>query len=98
LQGPKNDGLDSSLWLDEMKFESSELPNPATKLVLVDLADGKLVLSFDAVSGRTYQLQRSGILVGWETDHEVKPDNVSATVEVKIGSEQTSQFFRLKSH
>jgi hypothetical protein len=98
LQGPKDGGPDSSLWLDEMEFKSSEPPNPATKLVLADLADGKLVLSFDAVPGRTYQLQRSENLVRWETDHEVKPDNVSATVEVKIGPEQTSQFFRLKSN
>ena len=98
LQGPKNGGPDSSLWLDEMEFKSSELPNSATKLVRVDLADGKLVLSFDAVPGRVYQLQRSGNLVGWETDHEVKPDKVSATVEVEIGAEQESQFFRLKSH
>ena len=98
LQGPKDGGPDSSLWLDEMEFKSSEPPNPATKLVLVDLADGKLVLSFDAVPGRVYQLQRSENLVGWETDHEVKSDKVSATVEVEIGVEQTSQFFRLKSH
>jgi hypothetical protein len=81
-----------------MEFKSSEPPNPATKLVLADLADGKLVLSFDAVPGRAYQLQRSENLVGWETDREVKPDKVSATVEVKIGLEQTSQFFRLRSH
>ena len=80
-----------------MKFKSSELPNPATKLVLAAVADGKFTLSFDAVPGRTYQLQRSKNLVEWKTDHEVKPDNVAATVEVKIGSEQTSQFFRLKS-
>ena len=98
LQGPKNDGLDSSLWLDEMKFKSSELPNPATKLVLAAVADGKFTLSFDAVPGRTYQLQRSKNLVEWKTDHEVKPDNVAATVEVRMDSEQTSQFFRLKSH
>ena len=98
LQGPKDGGPDSSLWLDEMEFKSSEPPNLATKLVLADLADGKLVLSFDVVPGRTYQFQRSENLVGWETDHEVKPDNVPATVEVEIGSEQTSQFFRLKSH
>jgi hypothetical protein len=97
LQGPKNDGLDSSLWLDEMKFKSSELPNPATKLLLTAVADGKFTLSFDAVPGRTYQLQRSKNLVEWKTDHEVKPDNVAATVEVRMDSEQTSQFFRLKS-
>ena len=98
LQGPKDGGPDSSLWLDEMEFKSSEPPHLETKLVLADLADGKLVLSFNAVVGRTYQLQRSANLVAWETDHEVKPDNVSATVEVEIGSEQTSQFFRLKPH
>ena len=58
LQGPKNDNGDSSLWLDAVKFTPSEKPNPETKLVLSELADGKLMLKFEA-TGRTYHLQRS---------------------------------------
>ena len=46
LQGPKNGGDDSSLWLDAVSYTPSEQPAPETRLILSDLVDGKLMLSF----------------------------------------------------
>ena len=97
LQGPKNDNGDSSLWLDAVNFTPSEKPNPETNLVLSELADGKLILKFEAVPGRTYQLQRSENLTEWELDRELKPEQAEATVEVPVAPGALGQFYRLKS-
>ena len=97
LQGPKNDDGDSSLWLDAVNFTPSEKPNPETKLVLSELADGNLILKFEAVPGRTYQLQRSENLTEWELDRELKPEQAEATVEVPVAPVALGQFYRLKS-
>ena len=97
LQGPKNGGADSSLWLDAVKFKPSEKPNPETKLVLSELADGKLMLKFEAVPGRTYHLQRSENLTEWELDRELKPEQAETTVEVPLAPDALGQFYRLKS-
>lgn len=97
LQGPKNGGADSSLWLDAVKFTPSEKPNPATKLVLNEIVDGKMLLKFEAVPGRTYQLQRSENLVDWQRVQELKPEQAEVTVEAPVAPGALGQFFRLKS-
>ena len=97
LQGPKNGGGDSSLWLDEVKFKSSEKPNPQTELVLGAVSEGKLTFQFEAVPGRTYQLQRSTDLVTWELDREVKPEQAKASLDVKIDPASRARFYRIKS-
>ena len=97
LQGPKNGGGESSLWLDEVKFESSEKPNPQTELVLGALSDGKLTFQFEAVPGRTYQLQRSADLVTWELYREVKQEQAKASLDVEIDPASRARFYRIKS-
>ena len=97
MQGPKNGGADSSLWLDAVKFTPSEKPNPATKLVLNEIVDGKMLLKFEAVPGRTYQLQRSENLVDWQRVQELKPEQAEVTVEAPVAPGALGQFFRLKS-
>ena len=97
LQGPKNGGDDSSLWLDAVSYTPSEQPAPESRLILSELVDGKLMLRFDAVPGRAYQLERSENLVDWQMVRELKPDKAEATVEVPLVPDALGQFFRLKT-
>tara|TARA_B100001029_G_C15038345_1_gene441755 strand:- start:88 stop:1746 length:1659 start_codon:yes stop_codon:yes gene_type:complete len=97
LQGPKNGGDDSSLWLDAVSYTPSEQPAPETRLILSDLVDGKLMLRFDAVPGRAYQLERSENLVDWQMDRKLKPEQAEATFEVPVAPGAFGQFYRLKS-
>ena len=97
LQGLKNGGSDSLLWLDEVKFKSSEKPNPQTELVLEAVLEVKLTFQFEALPGRTYQLQRSADLVMWVLDREVKPEQAKASLDVEIDPASRPRFYRIKS-
>ena len=96
LQGPKNGGDDSTLWLDAVKFTPEGQSYPDTKLVLSELADGKLLLKFGAMPGRIYQLQRSENLIEWELDRVLKPEQAEATIEVPVTPDALGHFYRLK--
>ena len=80
-----------------MSYTPSEQPAPETRLILSDLVDGKLMLSFDAVPGRAYQLERSENLVDWQMDRKLKPEQAEATFEVPVAPGALGQFYRLKS-
>ena len=97
LQGPKNGGNDSSLWLDDVKIILSEKPHPGTSLKFIRLVDGVFKVKFDAIHKKAYQLQHSENLTDWQLYRELKPDQVEADMEILIIPESTGRFYRLKS-
>ena len=97
LQGPKNGGNDSSLWLDAVNFTPEDQTNSEIKLVLSEVRNGKLILNFNAASGIKYKLERSENLIEWKLYRELKPEQAEATIEVPMTTDGFGQFYRLKS-
>ena len=63
-----------------LRLQKSRIRRPSW---FSELADGKLMLKFEAVPG-TYHLQRSENLTEWELDRELKPEQAETTVEVPL--------------
>ena len=97
LQGPKNGGNDSTLWLDAVNFTPEDQTNSEIKLVLSEVRNGKLILNFNAASGIKYKLERSENLIEWKLYRELKPEQAEATIEVPMATDGFGQFYRLKS-
>jgi hypothetical protein len=93
LQGPKDGGPDSSLWLDEMRYERIGLP---INLSIVGLTGGELRFEFNSVSGKEYQLESSFDLKEWELEEELISDGDLTEVVVPIDLVIPQSFYRVK--
>ena len=93
LQGPKDGGPDSSLWLDEMRYERVGSP---INLSIVGLTGGKLRFEFDSVSGKEYQLESSSDLKEWKLEEDLISDGDLTEVVVPIDLLIPQSFYRVK--
>lgn len=93
LQGPKDGGPDSSLWLDEMRYERIGLP---INLSIVGLTGGELRFDFNSVSGKEYQLESSFDLKEWKLEEDLISDGDLTEVVVPIDLLIPQSFYRVK--
>ena len=93
LQGPKEGGPDSSLWLDEMRYERIGLP---INLSIVGITGWGLRFEFNSVYGKEYQLESSFDLKEWKLEEELISDGDLAEVVVPIDLPIPQSFYRVK--
>ncbi len=93
LQGPKEEGGDSSLWLDEMRYERIDFP---INLSIVGLTRGGLRFEFNSVSGEKYELESSFDLKEWKLEEELISDGDLTEVVVPTDLPIPQSFYRVK--
>ena len=93
MQGPKDGGPDSSLWLDEMRYERIGLP---INLSIVGLTGEELRLEFYSLTGKKYQLESSFDLKEWKLEEDLISDGDLTEVVVPIDLQIPQSFYRVK--
>jgi len=93
LQGPKDGGLDSSLWLDEMRYERVGMP---INLSIVGLTGEELRFEFDSVSDKEYQLESSFDLKEWKLEENLIAVGDLTEIVVPIDFLAPQSFYRVK--
>ena len=93
LQGPKDGGPDSSIWLDKMRYERVGTPINLSILVLAGRA---LRFEFDSVSGKEYQLESSFDLKEWKLEENLIAVGDLTEIVIPIDLLAPQSFYRVK--
>ena len=93
LQGPKNGGPDSSLWLDQFKYERFDA---AIDLSYLRVNNDKLVLKFDSIFDQEYQLESSLNLNKWVSENIFIGNGESVEIELPVDPRKSQIFYRVK--
>ena len=93
LQGPKNGGPDSLLWLDQFKYQKFDT---AIDLSYLRVSSDKLMLKFDSVLDQDYQLESSLDLNEWVFKNDFLGDGDPVEIEVPIDPFRPHIFYRVK--
>ncbi len=93
LQGPKNGGPDSSLWLDQFKYERFDTE---INLSYLSIENDKMMLNFNSVLGQDYELQSTLGFNEWKPEKDILGDGGLMQIEVTIDTLKQFNFYRIK--